>query len=136
MNSNSFQEALDSDDFVVTVELMASQNDGLENFHRYLDEYQSKYQHKPKYPIIAAISVPQSPGGFPTIDPNAVLSEIKSEFPDNLDAIAHVTCKDRNCNGLEGTLRDLRRTDVRNLLARSEERRVGKECRSRWSPYH
>ena len=23
-----------------------------------------------------------------------------------------------------------------NLLCRSEERRVGKECRSRWSPYH
>ena len=26
--------------------------------------------------------------------------------------------------------------DVRNALLRSEERRVGKECRSRWSPYH
>ena len=26
-------------------------------------------------------------------------------------------------------------TDVR-LSQRSEERRVGKECRSRWSPYH
>jgi len=25
---------------------------------------------------------------------------------------------------------------ARLLLARSEERRVGKECRSRWSPYH
>src|SRR2546430_3069092 len=25
---------------------------------------------------------------------------------------------------------------VRGCLARSEERRVGKECRSRWSPYH
>ena len=24
----------------------------------------------------------------------------------------------------------------REHLARSEERRVGKECRSRWSPYH
>src|SRR5437899_7715085 len=24
----------------------------------------------------------------------------------------------------------------KRLLARSEERRVGKECRSRWSPYH
>ena len=24
----------------------------------------------------------------------------------------------------------------RNLKGRSEERRVGKECRSRWSPYH
>ena len=23
-----------------------------------------------------------------------------------------------------------------NLVIRSEERRVGKECRSRWSPYH
>ena len=22
------------------------------------------------------------------------------------------------------------------ILSRSEERRVGKECRSRWSPYH
>ena len=26
--------------------------------------------------------------------------------------------------------------DARILLLRSEERRVGKECRSRWSPYH
>ena len=34
-----------------------------------------------------------------------------------------------------------RNTGVRTMvqiamLARSEERRVGKECRSRWSPYH
>ena len=26
--------------------------------------------------------------------------------------------------------------DVIRLISRSEERRVGKECRSRWSPYH
>ena len=26
--------------------------------------------------------------------------------------------------------------DIRAATARSEERRVGKECRSRWSPYH
>src|SRR5258707_10417255 len=26
--------------------------------------------------------------------------------------------------------------EVRNHRQRSEERRVGKECRSRWSPYH
>src|SRR3712207_6977720 len=35
---------------------------------------------------------------------------------------------------------DLRSLDLRllvvQLLVRSEERRVGKECRSRWSPYH
>ena len=27
-------------------------------------------------------------------------------------------------------------TKFRQLIDRSEERRVGKECRSRWSPYH
>src|SRR2546422_10943698 len=27
-------------------------------------------------------------------------------------------------------------TALENVLLRSEERRVGKECRSRWSPYH
>ena len=26
--------------------------------------------------------------------------------------------------------------DIKCIKARSEERRVGKECRSRWSPYH
>src|SRR2546422_11464494 len=33
---------------------------------------------------------------------------------------------------------DLVRTnaDIVKQVARSEERRVGKECRSRWSPYH
>ena len=28
------------------------------------------------------------------------------------------------------------KNEVRVIRARSEERRVGKECRSRWSPYH
>ena len=27
-------------------------------------------------------------------------------------------------------------SEVGHMLTRSEERRVGKECRSRWSPYH
>ena len=30
---------------------------------------------------------------------------------------------------------DAKQTDL-TLRVRSEERRVGKECRSRWSPYH
>src|SRR3712207_8845289 len=30
----------------------------------------------------------------------------------------------------------LLREGLEGVLARSEERRVGKECRSRWSPYH
>ena len=29
-----------------------------------------------------------------------------------------------------------RQREIQELKQRSEERRVGKECRSRWSPYH
>src|SRR3989449_9022748 len=43
--------------------------------------------------------------------------------------------------GIHGVIREeicsIRSPDCRRLLRnRSEERRVGKECRSRWSPYH
>ena len=36
----------------------------------------------------------------------------------------------------EGSLKALENVDPNGHLGRSEERRVGKECRSRWSPYH
>src|SRR3712207_8280743 len=45
-------------------------------------------------------------------------------------------------NVVTATLADFRGLDtlgeitVVSLVLRSEERRVGKECRSRWSPYH
>ena len=41
--------------------------------------------------------------------------------------------KSRNLYGLN-IARTTRKPQL--LLCRSEERRVGKECRSRWSPYH
>ena len=34
-----------------------------------------------------------------------------------------------------GRIREAKR-DRPDMMIRSEERRVGKECRSRWSPYH
>ena len=37
---------------------------------------------------------------------------------------------------MEGQKRGQANTDLIQLTSRSEERRVGKECRSRWSPYH
>ena len=32
--------------------------------------------------------------------------------------------------------KDIDMNELQNICLRSEERRVGKECRSRWSPYH
>ena len=37
-------------------------------------------------------------------------------------------------SGTRGTVTHV--DDMGQLQMRSEERRVGKECRSRWSPYH
>ena len=37
---------------------------------------------------------------------------------------------------LDGEITDETASLVVAQLTRSEERRVGKECRSRWSPYH
>jgi len=36
----------------------------------------------------------------------------------------------------EAALQEVRSFVLKHATARSEERRVGKECRSRWSPYH
>ena len=58
-----------------------------------------------------------------TINPNTkVITEISD---DSLQFGRCETCKVRSVL-----------TDVEKTKARSEERRVGKECRSRWSPYH
>ena len=37
---------------------------------------------------------------------------------------------------LETSMEEMRNRMVNAQWGRSEERRVGKECRSRWSPYH
>ena len=50
--------------------------------------------------------------------------------------------KDALLEGLQGSKRNSMSVILENTKkylsenARSEERRVGKECRSRWSPYH
>ena len=57
----------------------------------------------------------------------------------DIDAVAvEVAEANMRANGLEGRVLCLEATgtDHAEIAARSEERRVGKECRSRWSPYH
>src|ERR1051326_5491056 len=58
----------------------------------------------------------------------AVVAAIERGDLPNLDLL-------RRAAGVLGSVQDmrLRRADV--VGAQSEERRVGKECRSRWSPY-
>src|SRR5258707_15735447 len=47
-----------------------------------------------------------------------------------------VTELETNFDDVEEELRAMAAEQLRGREQRSEERRVGKECRSRWSPYH
>ena len=50
--------------------------------------------------------------------------------------IGAAIAKRLGADGLKVAVLDMGPTDETVAAIRSEERRVGKECRSRWSPYH
>ena len=69
-----------------------------------------------------------------------VVVDMQNDFIDGslgtkeaVSIVPKVADKIKNFKGLVLATRD---THEENYLSRSEERRVGKECRSRWSPYH
>ena len=68
-----------------------------------------------------------------------VIDNLCNSNPKSLDRVEELTGK--KVKFYEGDVRDealLRKIFAENEISavRSEERRVGKECRSRWSPYH
>src|ERR1035438_5012238 len=72
---------------------------------------------------------------------NDVASPDRFEPPHRVACIGLVRACQKNDNGtsnllLQGLCRVSIEAIVGNEPYRSEERRVGKECRSRWSPYH
>jgi methylenetetrahydrofolate reductase (NADPH) len=117
MRASRFQQGLDSDDFLVTVELLTSPTDGVDSYISFFDAFGKKYRHRPGLPLVCAVTSPHSPGGVPTTDPFTVWSQMRARLPEGLDAIAHVTCKDMNRNGIETHLRNLRSVGVQNILA-------------------
>ena len=59
--------------------------------------------------------------------------KVNFEFNKEFINVFDKKIKDSDTDFLNKALKELY---LRNQLDRSEERRVGKECRSRWSPYH
>ena len=78
-------------------------------------------------------------GGYQTCDAAAFLDglDLLVEECDSLDVKVQVreAAREREIPVLMNTS-DRGMTDIERFDLRSEERRVGKECRSRWSPYH
>src|ERR1017187_720292 len=99
------------------------------------------------YLLIGAACV-QALHGQTNSDPHAALADLRSDYLEAISKISGLIF--RNLTPTEQSVFDqidirvplsddptiARALPPRNGVRRSEERRVGKECRSRWSPYH
>src|SRR5256886_16674419 len=101
---------------------------------------------EPDYAFMVRCKIP---GGVLTARQYLVLDELAGRYGNG--TLRVTTRQDNQFHGvvkgdLKATIRELNDALVttlgacgdvqRNVMCRSEERRVGKECRSRWSPYH
>ena len=57
------------------------------------------------------------------------------DYADDCEQVA-LAAQERRVRSIFDAARKIAENTPVQLRARSEERRVGKECRSRWSPYH
>ena len=73
------------------------------------------------------------------VDPSALRQSVATVLPKGVEAVTSTTVADEESKTLQdglGFIRTALLAFAFIALFRSEERRVGKECRSRWSPYH
>src|SRR5260221_6977326 len=105
-----------------------------------------------KYKFYSAIFILVLIGGFSPVHSQQQTATTVTGFV--FDDINHNNIKDKNETGIKGvavsdqvnvvttgedgsySLPDAKGYGIVFVSVRSEERRVGKECRSRWSPYH
>ena len=67
------------------------------------------------------------------------MEKIQETFNKGLEELkSKETMMNNTINEIKYSLEGInsRITEAEERISRSEERRVGKECRSRWSPYH
>ena len=91
----------------------------------------------PSCTIGGGINTPTNPNLFHSFDQFSVSTNgvvIFEHSPTIQNIVARVT--GANASLIDGLIRTSSTNNNANLFLRSEERRVGKECRSRWSPYH
>ena len=74
--------------------------------------------------------------GIGLTDAKKALVEAEGDFDKALEALRKKGLTKAEKKGDRETREGLVESYVHSGLTRSEERRVGKECRSRWSPYH
>ena len=103
--------------------------------------------------VLTAFSGSTAPAATSTAQPDALETEILTETKAQLEEYCTAQCRQQFGLDIRMTVtlkkvgqqvvvkRTIKQTVrllifKRQYIVRSEERRVGKECRSRWSPYH
>jgi 5,10-methylenetetrahydrofolate reductase len=104
--------------FFVLAELTGGPGFSLASIEKYLQARQEKADAIPAGFDLAAITLPQSPGGVANIEPASVISRMQAQgLLAGLDIVPHVTCKDMNTDAIVSSLMSLRSAGIESLLA-------------------
>src|SRR5690554_7854950 len=102
-----------------SVAILKAVEAGIDNVDTSISSLSMTYGHSPTESVVSMFQNTEHDTGLDLL----LLEEVAAYFREVRKKYAK----------FEGSLKGV---DSRILVARSEERRVGKECRSRWSRYH
>ncbi|MCL1846690.1 MAG: methylenetetrahydrofolate reductase C-terminal domain-containing protein [Coriobacteriia bacterium] len=107
--SNHFREALETGEFLVTLEFIPGRGAHEDIQLRELAEAERIYQTG----LVHAISITDNPGGNPALLADTIAEELHAK---GMTTLVHFTCKDRNRNQFVSQLYSMERRGMENLL--------------------
>jgi methylenetetrahydrofolate reductase (NADPH) len=111
--------------FLVLAELTGGPGFSLAPIEKFLQALQEKADAIPTEFDLAAITLPQSPGGVANIEPASVISRMQAQgLLAGLDVLPHVTCKDMNADAIVSSLMSFRSAGIESLLALTGDKPV------------
>jgi methylenetetrahydrofolate reductase (NADPH) len=109
----------------VLAELTGGPGFSLDPIEKFLKARQEKPGAIPAKFDLAAITLPQSPGGVANIEPASVISRMQAKgLLAGLDVVPHVTCKDMNSDAIVSSLMSFKSGGVESLLALTGDKPV------------
>jgi len=104
--------------FVVLAELVPGPGHDLRPIENFLEAYERGRGGLPDDFRLAAVALPQSPGGVASLSPSDIVAAVDGGRGwAGLDVLAHVSAKDHNAEALRAYLAGLEKLGVESLLA-------------------
>jgi methylenetetrahydrofolate reductase (NADPH) len=112
--------------FLVLAELVGGPGFNVGPIRRFLRDARQQGQAAiPQGFVLAGIALPQNPGGVANLEPPDVVRQLTAEgLIDDLDVVAHLTCKDHNVTGMVSALSSCRSAGVESLLVLTGDKPV------------